>query len=276
MQRIHANRTIKHSIAAAFWLCLLMVANHSVADDVGESKNAEGQAATETGELRMTFRFQGKPPKPEPLELPASCGSLKMTDETMIINGNNRGIMNIVVYAIGGQPDLPGAPPRKKNLTLACWNCRFVPRIVLAQSGDTLKVRNMDKIGYNANFSFFRNDEVNVAVPPGREHKIELGEPEPAVIPFATSIFPWMVGSILLVDHSFCGVSDPDGLVQISDLPVGKKIVFRAWHERATFQEKITINGEQSQWPANKFDVEIKAGLNDLGVIEIGLDQFTK
>ena len=231
--------------------------------------------ADETGELRMQFKFKGKRPDPIPLKLPASCGSLKMTDETLIVSGNNNGIMNVVVYVYNGRggTKLPPGTPRNKKLSLACWNCRFVPRISMAQAGDSIRIRNMDKIGYNINFSFFQNEVQNLAMPAGHNRMIELENAEPTVVPMACNILPWMVGYVLVTDHPYYGVTDPDGELVIRDLPIGK-LVFRAWHERGTFKDQIFVNGKKSQWKANKFTVDIKPGKNDFGVVELPPDAF--
>ena len=248
-----------HAIACS--LCLL---GHSV-------KAEDAAPVQETGDLHIVFKYKGDPPKPKPLELPASCGSLKMTDETLIVSGNNGGIMNVVVCLRTKRGEtLPVKTPRRsKNHTFACWNCRFVPRIVLAQTGDKLKMRNMDDIGYNVMFNFFKNDAQNVVMAPGRKREIELTEPEPTVIPTAATIFPWMVGYVLVADHPFYGASDPDGKLVIRNLPVGETLTFRAWHERGTFKQEIYVDGKRTRWPANRFSVEIHPGMNNMGVVEL-------
>ena len=238
---------------------------------IAQTAEPETQTTTQTGDLRMTFKFKGDVPKPKPLEVPAICGNLDMLDETLIVNGNNKGIMNVVVYAYGGRDEnrFPKFTARNKKLNLDCWNCRFVPRVTLAQRGDTLKVQNKDPIGYNTSFDFFKNDAINIALAPGNDKTVELEHTEPTVIPVVASIFPWMVGHVLVVDHPFYAVSNPDGVVTIRDLPVGEKMVFRAWHETGTFKEQIFVAGQETQWEANRFEVEIKSGMNDLGEIEI-------
>lgn len=262
---------------------LILVVAITATMGVQARSETDGSAQSETGDLKITFKFKGKPPIPEPLELPASCGNLEMTDETLIVSGNNNGIMNVVVYAHRGRDDEPISvtsqsakirEAKKKQRTLACWNCRFVPRIVTAQKGDTLTVRNMDKIGYNVALDFFNNDSQNFAIVPGRERDLTFDQSEPAITPVAASIFPWMVGYVLVADHPFYDVSNPDGRVLIRGLPVGETITFRAWHERGTFKNRIFVNGEEDRWEANKFQVQIKAGMNDLGTVEIGPDAF--
>ena len=237
----------------------------------GIAQEANTKTTTRTGDLRMTFKLKGDLPEPKPIEVPAACGKLDMFDETLIINDDNKGIMNVVIYAYrgGDKNSLQKFPPRNRKLNLACSDCRFVPRVTLARAGDTLTIENMDPIGYNTNFDFFRNDAFNVALAPAHDKTVELDYAEPTVIPVAASIFPWMVGYMLVVDHPYYAVSNPDGVVTIRDLPAGESIVFRAWHERGTFTEQIFVAGEETKWDANRFEVEIKAGMNDLGEIEV-------
>ena len=77
-----------------------------------------------------------------------------------------------------------------------------------------------------------------------------------------------------MLDHPFAAVSDDDGVLEIKGLPVGDEIVFRANHENGTLKEVI-VNGKETEWRSNKFEVEIKAGMNDMGTIEVPVEAFS-
>ena len=64
--------------------------------------------------------------------------------------------------------------------------------IVIAQTGDTLKVTNPDAVGHNANLGFFNNKQQNFTIPAGQEKTVALEESEPAPIPVDCNIHPWM------------------------------------------------------------------------------------
>jgi hypothetical protein len=63
-------------------------------------------------------------------------------------------------------------------------------------------------------------------------------------------------------------VSDENGELTIEDLPVGQELTFRAYHEAGLLNE-LVINGKKESWKRSRFQVEINAGMNDMGTVEI-------
>jgi len=232
----------------------------------------------ETGTLRMTFKYKGDPPKPgtiDPTNDKAFCGQKEIPDESLLVNPENNGIKNVIVYVYTGRrgTELPDMELEAKTHVLANQDCRFQPHVLIAKKGDTIKVTNPDKVGHNANFAFFRNDSQNVTVPAGGEVEIELEEAEPAPIPVACNIHNWMKAQVVVLDHPFAAKSDENGVLEIKGLPTGDEIVFRANHESGSLSDVI-INGEEESWRGNRFEVEIEPGMNDMGTIEVPASAF--
>lgn len=233
--------------------------------------------AEETGTLKMTFRYKGGPVKAKtitPTVDKAFCGLKVIPEERLIVNSENQGLKNVVVWVYTGRrgTKLPDMKLEPKTHTLANEDCRFEPHVLIAKKGDTLKVTNPDKVGHNVNIQGF-NNEKNLTVPAGGEVDVLLEEDEPSVIPVACNIHPWMQAQVLITDHPFAAVSNDDGVLIIKGLPVGEEIVFRANHETGSFKEVI-VGGKKESWKSSKFEVEIKAGMNDMGIIEIPADAF--
>lgn len=231
-------------------------------------------SADETGDLKIRFVYGGDPPTAASINADKDaefCGKHGLKDESLVVNPENKGIKNVVVYVYTGRggTDLPDQEPKKATHTLANENCRFEPHVVICQVGDTLKVTNPDPVGHNANLKFFANTSQNFMIPAKQEKSVELTEPEPALIPVECNIHPWMKANILVVDHPFAAVSDEDGYLEIKGLPAGEEIVFRASHDSGTFRDEIIVNGEKDSWRSNKFEVDIKAGMNDFGTVEM-------
>ena len=231
-------------------------------------------SAEETGDLKIRFVYGGDPPTAADIKVDkdvAFCGKHDLKDESLVVNPENKGIKNVVVsvYTGRGGTKLDEQEPKGATHELANLNCRFEPHVVICQVGDTLKVTNPDDVGHNANLKFFANDSQNFMIPAKQEKSVELKEPEPALIPVECNIHPWMKANILVTDHPFAAVSDDDGNLVIKGLPVGEEIVFRAYHDSGTFRDEIIINGKKDSWKSNKFEVEIKAGENDLGTVEM-------
>jgi plastocyanin len=231
----------------------------------------------ETATLRVTFKYKGTPPKFDPIQPTvdqAFCGMKTIPDETLVVNPENMGLKNVVVWVKTGRSgtDLPEMELEPKTHELANKDCRFQPHVIVAKVGDTVKVTNPDKVGHNANFQGF-NLSQNVTVPAGGEVDVQLKDTEPSVIPVACNIHPWMKAQLLVVDHPFAATSDENGVLEIKGLPVGMEVTFQANHETGSFRD-IIVNGEEDSWRRSRFEMELEPGVNDLGVVELPASAF--
>lgn len=237
-------------------------------------------AQDKTGDLKITFKLKGDIPELKDIDATTDkqfCGKQPVPNERLIVNKENKGIMNVVVYLYNNKrkgTELPEQPVPKRQLTLDNKNCRFEPHVLLTQVGDVLEIRNPDPVGHNANVQFF-NIQENFQIPPGQSKKLELKDTEPSLMPISCSIHPWMTSHVLVVDHAFHGISNKDGVLEIKGIPVGKEVVFKAWHETGTFKEDIIVDGKEEEWKKNVVEFEIKPGMNDMGVVEVPVGNFS-
>ncbi|TWT94579.1 cupredoxin domain-containing protein [Stieleria varia] len=246
-------------------LCLLVPACSLL------TQNSSATAA-DTATLKLTFRLKRAAPDPKPLAVSGPvCGNLQVPDETLVVNPDNHGVQNIFVYVYTsrrGGTKLEPVEMEKQTIVLDNKNCRFEPHAMVARKGDTLQVKNSDPVGHNVKLDFFKNQQLNLLVPPGQSVDINLTAGEQAPVPASCSIHPWMVTQVLVLDHPFGAVSDKDGVVTIEGLPAGKEIVFRAGHEKFDFSD-ITVEGKQTAWKSNRFEMTLQPGENDMGVVEL-------
>ena len=229
-------------------------------------------ASAQTGDLKIRFQYAGDAPKQAAINATADgafCGPKNLVDESLIVNPDNKGIKNMIVavYTGRGGSKLDPVESASKEVTLANKDCRFEPHVVVAQVGDKLKITNPDPIGHNANVGFLMNTSFYQLIPPGQEIDVELKEAEPAAITVSCNIHPWMKAYLVVLDHPYVGVSDDNGEVVIKGLPVGK-LVFRANHDVLSVKE-VAVNGKDEKWDRNRFEVDIKAGMNDLGTVTV-------
>lgn len=225
------------------------------------------------GDLKIRFEYGGDAPAPAAIDVNKDveyCGRTKLMNERLLVNAKNKGVKNVVVYVYTGRggSKLDEVPPAKNTLTLANDKCRFEPHIVIAQTGDTLKVTNPDAVGHNANLGFFNNKQQNFTIPAGQEKEVALEESEPAPIPVDCNIHPWMKSFVVVLDHPFAAASDENGDLIIKGLPEGEKLVFRAYHEAGAIKE-VKIDGKDEEWSRSRFEVEIGPGMNDMGTVVI-------
>ena len=235
-------------------------------------------AQDKTGDLKITFKLKGdfeKLKDIDPTTDKAFCGKKAVPNERLIVKKENMGIKNVLVYLYNHRKgtELPEQPVPKRTLKLDNNKCRFEPHVLLTQVGDTIEIFNSDPVGHNANIQFFNNKSENMQIPPGQSKPYVLKETEPAPMPISCSIHPWMVSHVLVVDHAFHGISNEDGVLEIKGVPVGKEIVFKAWHEKGTFKEDILVDGEEEKWKKNILEIEIKPGMNEM-VVEVPIGNF--
>ncbi len=221
------------------------------------------------GDLKIRFEYAGDHKDPatiDPNKDKDFCGKHKISNDRLIVNKDNKGIKNVLVYVYTGRggSEIDPVDAKKSEVILANDKCRFEPHIVICQTGDTLTVTNPDAVGHNANLPFFKNDPQNFLIPPMDKKSVELTAEEPAPIPVECNIHPWMKAYVVVLEHPYVGLSDENGDLVIKNLPVGKKLSFRVFHEAGKIDE-VKIDGKDEKWSRSRFDVEIKEGENDLG-----------
>lgn len=231
--------------------------------------------AQETGTLKVRFVYGGAAFAPKPVDVNKDvefCGKHPLVNERLLVNAQDGGLQNVVLYVYTGRGGSKIAAQKAPGAThvLANDKCRFEPRIVAMQAGDTLQITNPDAVGHNANLNFFANPAQNITIPPGAEKLVKIEKPEPAVIPVDCNIHPWMRAYVVALDHPFVGISDDSGVIEIEGLPAGGDLVFRLYHEAADSAIKeVMIEGKATQLKKNLVELNIKPGMNDYGTITI-------
>jgi hypothetical protein len=228
------------------------------------------------GELTLRFVYDGEPPK-RPIPL---VGGMAPDDERLVVHAKNGGIKNIVVWLHRplGQPPPPVHPmyeaDAKATVEMTAAVGRFEPRVVLLRTTQTLKVVNADVIGYNARADFFHNAPFNWLLRAGDNRTVTLPKPEVAPSPVSCAIHPWMEAYLLVRDDPYAAVSDENGELQLTNLPVGKWS-FKVWHE-VGYVKEASIGGKAIAWPRGIAEFEIKPGNNDVGEIKLSPKTFER
>ncbi|TWT74767.1 methylamine utilization protein [Allorhodopirellula solitaria] len=228
-------------------------------------------AVAQDATLKLRFVYDGTPPQVgniTPNKDEQFCGAHTIPNEKLIVNPENKGIKNVIVhvYSRSSGKDLPETTHSPKKHVLANDQCRFDPHIVLAHTGDTLEITNPDAVGHNANLNFIRNTAQNLMIPSGQSKEIELTDEEPAPIPVDCNIHPWMRAYVVVLDNPFADVSNDNGEIVIEGLPAGKEIEFAVRYEGGKLDE-VKVDGKDTDWRRQRFEVDLKAGDNDMGDI---------
>lgn len=184
--------------------------------------------------------------------------------ETWIVNPNNKGVKNCVVFL---RPE-KGKPfrvheslktPPTKQVVLDQPTCYFSPRIVVMRADQELLVKNPAPIAHNVVLTSFNNNQ-NVQMPPNSERVFTV-IPENNAINITCGAHPWMKGSLWVFEHPYFALTDDDGRFKIPLVPGGTHNLM-IWHEEVGWV--LGRNGRE-------FPIQAKdaSGNTDLGVFTI-------
>jgi hypothetical protein len=236
------------------------------------------------GHVRGRFVFDGSPPEQKELQVTtdvAYCSAHHPLDESLIVNPQNAGLVNVIVSLYLARDE---APPRTHpdyeqsadaKITLDNLKCRFDPHVVTLRTTQTLVVMNSDAVGHNTKIDTLNNPPINVTLPAGGilEHQFSQPERRPAGV--SCSIHPWMSAWVLVSGHPYVVVSDADGRFEINNLPAGEHS-FQAWHETGLYIPEVTRDGAKQAWSRGRFTVRIPPEETvDLGDILVSADLFS-
>ncbi len=243
-----------------------------------------GVAAADWGNLTGTFVYDGTPPKPDPINVTKDvevCGKEMLVNESLVVNPDNKGIADIMVYLYLSARDKQPTPHPDFEKTAADEvridnvGCRYEPRVVLLRTTQTLVVGNKDPIGHNTKIDTFANPPLNPIIPAGTEIKQKFPNPEKRPSQVGCNIHPWMSATLLVQDHPYMAVTDENGQFTIPNLPAGKW-TFQVRHPSAGYITEVKVGGKSEKWSRGRMEMTIKAGENDLGVISVPAATFKK
>jgi hypothetical protein len=199
-----------------------------------------------------------------------------VVDESLQV-GPKGELANVVIWVrtkdVAVHPDYAKAATSKAKLEYQ--KGKFVPRVLVMQVGQALKVMNPDPVHHNIASGLVSNPAFNVQLPSNTEWDLP---------PFAASehmperlqdnVVPAMRGWLLIRPNPYFAISNTDGKFEIKNLPAGTPLEFQVWHERRGQVENI-VNGKPAGWKdRGRFTMELQPGENDLKSITLDAKQF--
>ena len=145
----------------------------------------------------------------------------------------------VVVSADGGLANafvrLQGSFPRTtvptQPVLIDQRACFYLPRVVGAQVGQALQVRNSDPMLHNVHGLSGGGNGFNVGQPlAGMVNTFPLKEEE-IVLRLKCDVHRWMTAYVGVVSHPYFAVSGPGGTFEIVNVPAGTHTI-QTWHER--------------------------------------------
>jgi plastocyanin len=202
---------------------------------------ATGGSAEAAGSIKGAVKLDGKPPTPAALNMKADpfCAKQPEAKDEELVVGADKGIRNVVVRVAKGVAKPPAAPAAPAVIDQN--GCLYRPRVVVAQAGQTVEIRNSDQTLHNVHTYKGTATLFNMAhiqgTGPLKKKFPTVGD----VVKFKCDVHPWMTGWVLVTDNPYFAVTGDDGSFTIDNVPPGKYTV-EIWHEKLGSQTKeVTV-----------------------------------
>ena len=190
----------------------------------------------------------------QPASLGAIKGRVRLTGESpgnaiirfgvdplcAAINKGKRVLQEIVVTNAEGdlanvfvtvQGKFPRTPVPAEPVTIDQSGCLYTPRVVGARVGQTLQVRNSDRLMHNVHSLSAHTNSFNIGQPmAGMVYEFRLKDEE-IMMPLKCDVHRWMTAYVGVVSHPYFAVSGRSGTFEIANVPVGTYTI-QTWHER--------------------------------------------
>ncbi|HUY89331.1 MAG TPA: hypothetical protein VMV10_11400 [Pirellulales bacterium] len=229
--------------------------------------------AAEWGNLKGQFVYGGKAPElvKIPVEKEPLCLKHDVFNEELIVNDEDHGIKDVVIYVstrkVKVHPDYEKTA--KDTVVIDNKHCRFEPHVLAMRLSQTLELHNSDPFSHNSNLAPLGDVPTNPLISEGSMVTYNFHKIQKAPVPVSCNIHGWMKGHIVVRDNPYTAVSDEHGKFELKDLPAGE-LEFQVW------QEKVGYLSAKPAWKKGKFEMKIKKGDNDLGVIKVSPSLFEK
>lgn len=205
---------------------------HEPGGRIDDSAVAPVQIST-GGTIRGHIGVRGKVPGNPVIRMGMDpmCAKLnagKSTVQEVVVAGADGSLANVFVSLQGS---FPATPVPAEPVTIDQRGCVYVPRVVGAQVGQTVQVRNSDELFHNVHGMSARGNTFNISQPKaGMVQQIRLRDPE-IMLRVACDVHRWMTAFVGVVSHPYFATSDIAGTYTIANVPAGSYAI-QAWHEQ--------------------------------------------
>jgi plastocyanin len=184
-----------------------------------------------TGTILGHVRLTGPAPANSTLRMGADplcsrANAGKRLTQDVVLRSADGGLANAFVDLQG---TFPPVPVPSSPVAIDQKGCIFIPRVIGARVGQTLRVSNSDPVAHNVH-SVSKGNEFNVSQPKmGIVSTVQMKNAD--LIRLRCDIHGWMVSFVGVSAHPYFAVSGADGAFRIADVPAGRQTI-RVWHER--------------------------------------------
>ena len=163
-----------------------------------------------------------------------------------IVVGADNGLQNVFIYVKEGLPPrlypVPSTP-----VVLDQQKCRYVPRVVGLQVGQSLTIRNSDPLLHNVRAEALINQPFDLGTPIQGMEVTRTFSTREVMVPFNCNVHAWMNAYVGAVEHPHFAVTDENGRFSIPQLPAGT-LTLEIWHERlGTQTQQVTVAPKETK-----------------------------
>ncbi len=198
---------------------------------------AGGEALAQggSGSVAGTVRLTEPAPEIRPIVLEAEHHCAKIAGRRLpqeeVVTGPGGGLANVFVRLEGTGLAAAAGPAAAKTVLIEQRGCIFLPRMVGARAGQTLRVVNLDDAYHNVRSVSEAGDDFNISQPfSGMEFDFRLAA-EQKMLRLRCDAHPWMRAFVGVVGHPWFAVTAEDGRFELAGVPPGSYEV-ELWHER--------------------------------------------
>jgi plastocyanin len=170
-----------------------------------------------TGRIEGVVRFTGNVPPPE--KILTSDGAVLLHSD-LVVDARSKGLRFVAAY-------LDGAAPRPvardaKPVIVDQKDMIFIPRVVAAQEGQTVRFDNNDICNHAVMSASTKEENLfNVATPMGQPFDFRF-KAQRAPVQIGCPIHQSMRAWVYVLPHPWFAVSDAQGAFRIDNVPAGK------------------------------------------------------
>jgi plastocyanin len=231
------NPLIRVLIGASFAICCcvdsapLQPSRATIAEAQVENRQPYKRTGAE-GAVTGQIRFEGEAPARRKLDLSqdANCAAVARNPRTEDVVVTDGRLANVFVYVKGGALENTSFETPQSPASLDQRQCRFVPRVLGIQTGQSLIFFNSDPTTHNIHPVPRVNQEWNQMQARDGMPLEKSFSREETLIPVKCNQHPWMRAYVGVLAHPFFAVSARNGSFKIEGLPQGEYTLV-GWHE---------------------------------------------
>lgn len=221
----------------------------SAADTSGGTATASAApvVVADAATINGTVKFEGAAPGMPNIQMGADafCASQHQTpakDEEVVV-GPAGELANVIVWV----KNAPSTPVPATAAVLDQKGCKYIPHVAAVQAGQKIDIKNSDSTLHNVHAMPAVNSGFNEGQPvAGMTTTKKFDKVETTPFRIKCDVHGWMKSFMVVLPHSYHGVSGMNGAFTIANLPPGNYTLV-AWHEKYGTQEQAVTVGAKEQ-----------------------------